>query len=235
MMDCVAEHPYRSGRFGGTEAEPLRPGGLDLTRRAMQYAGFAPGKRVLDLGCGQGAGTRLLSRWGCDAIGLDVSTTALASATRRMPGLPVIAAGAHHLPFADESLDGILAECSLSLVERRDQALTECHRALRPGGRLAITDVFARESGTADSPLPTCVAGMARRDEILAGLADAGFHIERWEDHSAVLKAFVARLIFESDSSNPLWTGDGASPNAALRQRRPGYFLLVAAKATERT
>jgi ubiquinone/menaquinone biosynthesis C-methylase UbiE len=229
-MDCAVTHPYHSGNFGGSDDEPLRPGGLELTRLAVQHAGFAEGDRILDLGCGEGAGTQLLCLHGCNAIGLDTSIAALAAAAEHMPGLQLISASALSLPFADESLDGILAECSLSLVEQRAVVLAESHRVLRSGGRLAITDVYARNTVSHDQPLPACLAGMTAQNEILAELANAGFRVERWEDHSQVLKEFMARLIFESDTPDALWAGDAATLNAALRQSRPGYFLLIAVK-----
>jgi SAM-dependent methyltransferase len=231
MMDRVIDHPYCSGRFGGSETEPLRPGGLELTRLVTLYAGFQPGDLVLDLGCGQGAGTRLLRRWGCEVVGLDVSTASLAEAAARMPGTLLVAAGARRLPFADASLDGILAECALSLVGGRDDALAECHRVLRPGGRLAITDVYAREPGVPETPLPTCLGSLATHAQIDAELRTAGFRVERWEDHSGVLKIFMARLIFASESPDALWAGDSAAMNAALRQQRPGYYLSIATNA----
>ena len=229
-MDCAVAHPYHSGRFGDSDDEPLRPGGLELTRLAVQYAGFAEGDRILDLGCGEGAGTQLLRLHGCNAIGLDTLPTSLAAAAERLPGLPLIAASARRLPFADASLNGILAECSLSLVDRRDEVLAECHRVLRPGGRFAITDVYARNTVSRDQPQPACLAGMAPQNEIMAELAGAGFRVERWEDHSHVLKTFMARLIFECDSADALWADDAATMNNALKQCRPGYFLLIAVK-----
>lgn len=229
-MDCAAVHPYRSGRYDNSSSEPLRPGGLELTRLAVQYAGFAEGDRILDLGCGEGAGTQLLTQHGCRAIGLDTLPASLATAAERLPGLPLIAASARRLPFADASLDGILAECSLSLVDRRDEVLAECHRVLRSGGRLAITDVYARNTVSRDQSQPACLSGMAPQNEIMAALADTGFRVERWEDHSQVLKVFMARLIFECDSTDALWADDAATLNTALKQSRPGYFLLIAVK-----
>jgi SAM-dependent methyltransferase len=229
-MDCAVAHPYHTGRFSGGDIEPLRPGGLELTRLAVQYAGFTAGDHILDLGCGEGAGTQMLRQHGCNAIGLDTSTGSLATAAAHLSGQPLVKANARNIPFADASLDGILAECSLSLVDQRCVVLAECHRILRHGGRLAITDVFARNTISPDQPLPASLAGMAPQNEILAGLANAGFRVERWEDHSQVLKAFMARLIFECDSADALWADDAGTLNSALRQFRPGYFLLIAVK-----
>lgn len=229
-MDCCAVHPYQSGRFGGSYKEALRPGGSALTRLAIQHAGFVAGEHILDLGCGEGAGTQLLLEHGCHAIGVDASAASLASAAARLPGVSLITASACSLPFANASVDGILAECLLSLVEQRGAVLAECHRVLRSGGRFAITDVFARDAAGAGQQLPACLTGMAPQNQILAEVAQAGFRVQRWEDHSPVLKTFMARLIFESGTSDGLWAGDAGVLNAALRQCRPGYFLLIAIK-----
>jgi ubiquinone/menaquinone biosynthesis C-methylase UbiE len=237
-MDCPVRHPYVSGHFADKDDDVLRPGGLDLTRRVVRCAGFGAGHWILDVGCGDGFGTQVLSRQGCAAIGLDVSPSTLRSTAKRLPGLPLLAASVEKLPLADVSLDGILAECSLSLAGYDKAALIECHRTLRPGGRLAITDVFAREPG-AGGELPSCLGHLLERDDILARLVRAGFQVERWEDHSAVLRKFMARLIFEGGSPDALWDDvpnqTAASYGQALRQRRPGYFLLVASKTTRST
>jgi ubiquinone/menaquinone biosynthesis C-methylase UbiE len=227
-MDCVLEHPYQSGRFA--DGESLRPGGSELTIRAMQCAGFGAGKRILDLGCGDGAGSRLLYQHGCVPIALDLALPSLAHAAAAQAELAAVAADARRLPFADGSVDGILAECSLSLAGYQSSTLAECHRVLVPGGRLAITDVYARHGDSDRSPLPGCLAGLAPRADILAALVEAGFSIQRWEDHSDVLKSFLAQMIFSGRGSEALWTGDGSAFTAALRAQRPGYFLLVAAK-----
>ena len=197
-----------------------------------------PGERVLDLGCGVGVATRLLQRHGCTAIGVDHAVKRLSLARRDEPALAMVAGDAAQLPFAAESLDGILAECSLSLTGFAPAVLAECHRVLRPGAQLAITDVFARVSDAAGpAPLAGCLASHRGRNEIVARLIDAGFRIERWENHSALLKTFIARLIFASGSLDSLWggaaPGDAAALSASLRRSRPGYFLLIVSKSAK--
>lgn len=234
-MEQAVATPYASGHLhiGAATAcarDELRPGGNELTRRAVDCAGFAAGTDILDLGCGSGAGSRLLRRHGCRAIALDHSHPALMTASQRLSGLEGIAADACRLPLADASVDGILAECSLSLAGYDSAALAECQRVLRPGGRLAITDVYARDP--AAYPVPEsagCLGHLAGRDAILAALARTGFRIERWEDHSALLKRFIAQLIMNCGSTDALWGGN-LELGEKLRQQRPGYFLLIAAK-----
>ena len=92
------------------------------------------------------------------------------------------------------------------------------------GGKLLLTDVYARNR----------VAGMIQREELMGQLAVRGFRVLCWEDHSEVLRTFLARYIFEHGSTEQLW----ASPcglGEAVRQARPGYFLLVAEAQGART
>jgi SAM-dependent methyltransferase len=228
MDQCALEHPYQRGRHD--DGEPLRPGGSELTLRAVQCADFAAGERVLDLGCGVGVATQLLHRHGCTALGLDVARQRLAQARRNEPALAMITGDARRLPFADDSLDGILAECSLSLIGYTAEMLAECRRVLRPGGRLAVTDLFARAEDVEPPNLPGCLGSMASRGTILAAMGDAGLGVQRWEDHSDLLKSFVAQLIFSGRGTEALWTRDGSAYTTALRACRPGYFLLIATK-----
>jgi len=230
MMDCAVVHPYHSGRFGTCNNEPLRPGGLALTRLIIAYAGFVAGERILDLGCGEGAGTQLLQQHGCNAIGVDTSEESLVTAAKRLHSLALVTASALSLPFPTACMDGIVAECLLSLVEHRAVALAECYRVLHRGGRLAVTDVYAREAVSADAPRSACLTGLARQEEIMAEMVHAGFRVERWEDHSQVLTAFMARLIFECDDQTALWAGNAVAMNAELRKFHPGYFVLIAIK-----
>jgi ubiquinone/menaquinone biosynthesis C-methylase UbiE len=79
------------------------------------------------------------------------------------------------LPFADASLDGILAECSLSVAADIDRVLRECFRVLKSEGLLLIQDVFARPpegtAGLENLPVRCCLAGAVSREEWLARLA----------------------------------------------------------------
>ena len=233
---CALEHPYQSGRHD--DGAPLRPGGDELTRLAFERAAFAAGQRVLDVGCGVGVGTRLLHARGCVAFGVDLAPRRLVEARRGQPGLLAVAADGRRLPFADACFDGIVAECVYSLIGYAAGHFAECARVLRPGGRLALTDLYARaDAGTeapGDAALAGCLAGMTTCDAIFSALTAAGLNIETWQDHTPRLKSFVAQLIFSGQGGETLCCGDDPAGAATLRAHRPGYFLLVASKP-ERT
>ncbi len=125
---------YEQLGLGELADEPIRPGGLELTVRAVALAGWTLGARVLDLGCGTGTALRyLLGQVGFGACGIDPSSVLLAQGRRRDADLPMIRARGEDLPFAVGSLDGVLAECSLSLAADGDRVLRECARVMKDG------------------------------------------------------------------------------------------------------
>lgn len=234
--------PYERGVMPAPAKAPLcgpalRPGGRALTGRAVGLGGWQPGARVLDLGCGRGDGLAVLQEQGIETFGLDVRSDALAAARRTKPGCRVVNGRGEALPFASASLDGVLAECSLSVTATPQAVLAEIFRVLKPGGRLVATDVYARSPRVAvPQSLPRCLAGMVGYDMWCATLQRAGLVLDTVEDHSAVLKELLGRIIFEHGSLSPLW-GEAVARDTAddpsidvVRRLRPGFLLLVAVK-----
>lgn len=222
--------PAREGLFGcgalrDGAGEPLRPGGLALTRELIDRADFQAGDTVADVGCGLGASTRLLRERGVAAIGVDVVVPFGADGRDDAP--PFIVADAARLPFADESLDGVLSECSLSLTADRARTLAEWRRALRPGGRLALSDVYRRDAGRAGR--------IATREALCADVAAAGYRVNGFEDRSDALKSWVARFIFAFGSLDALWGGDCAVEGGSGGKAQLGYALLIATKSGDVT
>ncbi len=212
----------------------LRPGGITLTERALAFTALPVGARVWDVGCGTGATTAHLARLGLRASGLDLSQARLAEAHAHQPTLAFVRGSADALPCAAASLDAVLAECTWSVCASAGDALAEWRRALKPGGRLVLSDVYAREPA---APLPDLAATACWRRlpgevEIWATLQSHGFDVQLWEDHAPALKAFAAQLLWNHGSLAPL-LGRGADQpetRAALNATRPSYFLLVARK-----
>ena len=104
--------------------------------------------------------------------------------------------------LADSTVDVIVSNCVLNLSSDKARVLREAARVLKPGGRLAVSDVIASpdmdETTRADLAAYTgCIAGALTEDEFRAGLAAAGFtDVEIRETHrvhqfatSAIIRA----------------------------------------------
>jgi SAM-dependent methyltransferase len=85
-----------------------------------------------------------------------------------------------HLPVADASVDVIISNCVINLSADKRAVMAEAFRVLRPGGRVAISDVVAvgemPEAVRNDPELySACVAGAVSKEEYEKLLRDAGF------------------------------------------------------------
>ncbi len=119
---------------------------------ALEMLAPAPGERLLEIGFGTG---HVLARLAHvvgptgQVFGIDLSENMLAQARELLQkeGLAdrvILACGdAEELPYPDDSLDGILTCFTLELFDTPDipRVLTQCHRVLRPGGRIVVAAV----------------------------------------------------------------------------------------------
>jgi ubiquinone/menaquinone biosynthesis C-methylase UbiE len=100
------------------------------------------GLRLLEVGCGTGNISLALAHRGARVVGLDASGPMLARAQdkTRQEGLAItcIKGLASHLPFADESFDGVLCILALDFMTDREMVLQEMARVLRPEGFVAV-------------------------------------------------------------------------------------------------
>ena len=107
---------------------------------------------VIDLGCGEGRGSRELRALGHRVVGADYSPTLTRAAVASCPAIPVIRADAAALPFATQSADLVVACMSLLDFDDFAGAVAEIGRVLRPGGQvcLAVVHPFisAQDEGT---------------------------------------------------------------------------------------
>jgi SAM-dependent methyltransferase len=151
-------------------------------------AAMQPGETVVDLGSGAGFDCFLAARQvgpGGHVIGVDMTHEMLARARANSAKLGATnvefrLGEIEHLPIADNTADVILSNCVVNLVPDKAQVFREAFRVLKPGGRLAISDVIniraLPPALAADRDLVCgCVAGAAPSTDVEAWLAAAGF------------------------------------------------------------
>ena len=220
-------HVYDRGRFVPFCAHHLsrwqavnRPGGFLITERGLELCALSPGARLLDVGCGKGETVDHLRReHGFESYGVDQDPESVRG--RR----DLACARGEHLPWADGTMDGVLMECSLSVMEEPDRVLAECHRVLAPVGRLLLSDVYARGQG---ARLQGCLGRVETRAALVARMEARGFVVAHFEDVSRHLKALWGQWILEHGSA-ALCAELGAD-HQRLKAIDCGYALLVARK-----
>lgn len=229
---------YENELFTGITGPAIRPGGFDITRAGMQACGFHRGAEILDIGCGMGATAELLEReYGFHCTGIDISEALISEGLRRNSGLSLMTCDAHELPFADGSVDGVLAECSFSLMEDRASVLSEIRRVLKCGGCFVISDIYIREgslSAAGQEPGKACFLRAIELDGLSALLKECGFDVVLFEDHTRELKGLMADIIWKYGSMRSFWERIWGQPAAcksvcnATTNLKLGYFLTVA-------
>jgi arsenite methyltransferase len=195
-----------------------------------------PGETVLDLGSGGGIDVLLSARRvgpAGKAYGLDMTEEmlALANENKRKAGVgnvEFLKGEMENIPLPDNSVDVIISNCVINLSANKDRVLGEAFRVLKPGGRLAVSDVVTR----GEIPLEIrksvllwvgCLAGALQEQEYRAKLAAAGFEridveptrIYRIED----AREFLAAEGIDADAIAP--EVDGKFMSAFVRAVKP--------------
>ncbi|MGH9664716.1 MAG: arsenite methyltransferase [Bryobacteraceae bacterium] len=151
-------------------------------------ARLSPGETVLDLGSGGGIDVLLSAkRVGPTgkAYGLDMTDEmlALACENQRKAGVQNVEffkGEIENIPLPDSSVDVIISNCVINLSADKRQVLCEAFRVLKPGGRLAVSDVVTRGEVPAEVRQSMllwvgCIAGALEEYEYIRALAGAGF------------------------------------------------------------
>ena len=199
-------------------------------------AALKPGETVLDLGSGGGIDVLLSARRvgpTGKAYGLDMTDEmlALARENQRKAGVDnaeFLKGEIEAIPLPDDSVDVIISNCVINLSADKDRVFAEALRVLRPGGRLAVSDVVVR--GEVPSRIRRsielwigCVAGALEEEEYRAKLAKAGFEaidleptrIYRVED----ARELLAGAGIDAEAVAP--QVDGKFMSAFVRARKP--------------
>jgi SAM-dependent methyltransferase len=154
----------------------------------VALASLKPGETVVDLGSGGGFDCFLAAKEVGETgrvIGVDMTPDMVAKARRNAAKIQTTnvefrLGEIEHLPVADNTADIIMSNCVINLSPDKPSVYRDAFRVLKPGGRLAISDVVAR------APLPeniqkdlelvsACIGGAATIEETKGMLQDAGF------------------------------------------------------------
>ena len=231
--------PITSKHYGAAETATLPDTAVAASLgcgNPTALAELRPGEVVLDLGSGGGIDVLLSAQRVAPsgkAYGLDMTDEmlALARENQRKAGatnVEFLKGEMENIPLPDGSVDVIMSNCVINLSRDKDRVLAEAFRVLRPGGRLAISDVVVRGEVPGEIRRSVelwigCVAGALEESEYRDKLAKAGFgaidveptRIYRVED----AREFLSGAGLDADAIAP--HVDGKFMSAFVRARKP--------------
>ena len=172
-------------------------------------AQITPGETVLDLGSGGGIDVLLSARrvgptgkvYGLDMTDEMLELARSNQAKAGVTNVEFLKGDIEHIPLPDSSVDLIISNCVINLSPDKDQVLAEAFRVLKPGGRVAVSDIVARgeippEIQRNIELWAGCVAGALEEQEYIGKLERAGFEGISIEP-TRVYTAADARDLFE--------------------------------------
>ena len=156
----------------------------------LDLAAVAPGAAVLDLGSGSGTDVfcaAVQARPAGRVVGVDFTREQLDKATRLrdrdgFANVSFVEARIDALPFDDATFDVVISNGVINLSVVKDRVFAEAARVLRPGGRLAVSDIVSgkplRERTRRNVDLwAACIAGAIPRTSYVAAIEAAGFTV----------------------------------------------------------
>jgi ubiquinone/menaquinone biosynthesis C-methylase UbiE len=167
------------------------------------FAKLRPGETVVDLGCGGGLDVLLAAPKvapGGRAVGIDMTPDMIDRARRNAArqgaqNVEFHLAVIDNLPLSDESVNCLISNCVINLAPDKRAVFREMHRVLKPGGRVAVSDIALKKA------LPTeiardvmayvgCIAGAILITDYEQWLRDAGFRSVQVVDTKRDLNAY---------------------------------------------
>ena len=247
---CCAS-AYASSAARWLLGDCFHPGGLQLTSRLGQALQVGSGDLVLDVASGPGSSAvHLALQTGCDVLGVDLASGNVDTSARKAARAGVservrfVQGDAEALPLDNKSADGLLCECALCTFPNKTTAAAEFARVLRPGAKVAISDITALPDElppelTSLNAWVACIADARPLDEIAALLESAGLVVETTERHDDELATMLdnvdarlraARLLGAGSFGNRVNTGRKlvAAARGAMAQRALGYGVVIA-------
>ncbi len=208
LCGCTENAEGLAITFGYSAAElATLPEGANLglsCGNPQSVAAMQPGETVLDLGSGAGFDCFLAARQVGTAgrvIGVDMTDAMLekARANAEKSGLGNVEfrkGDIEALPVDDNSVDVTISNCVLNLVPDKDRAFREIHRVLKPGGRLAVSDMAWEAEPPAAlrrdmEAMVGCIGGALVLDDYVARLKNAGFGHVAVEKHTEAVRKMV--------------------------------------------
>jgi SAM-dependent methyltransferase len=188
----------------------------------------APGRRTLDLACGEGRVSRVLAGRGHHVVGVEGSPALAAAAREAAPGIEVLDGDAAAIPLPDGAVDLVVCSMALLNFDDMDAAVREAARVLEPGGRFCFSTVHPWNSLKSG---PDYFAEHTYAEERKRGGLTMVF-TDRHRPLSAISRALEGAGLLVEALREPVPDAEHIAehPSVAQWTRRPAFLLGVAVK-----
>jgi len=242
FLTSYADDPQSvAKKIGYTDADlAALPGEANLglgCGNPTAMAGLEPGQTVLDLGSGAGMDCFLAAARvgpGGRVIGVDMTADMIAKANENLKqsqfgNIEFRLGEIESLPVDSDSVDVVISNCVLNLVPDKAQAFREIFRVLRPGGRMAVSDIVklrALPDAIENDPeaLSACISGALMERDYLDAIAAAGLEqitVESKEDFGAMFFVTEGPVSDMMRGVFPHGKADGYIASIKVTARRP--------------
>ena len=232
-VDPITSNLYEAGQTGAIPEEAVRASLGCGNPTAL--ATLNPGETVLDLGSGGGIDVLLSARRvgpSGKVYGLDMTDEmlALADENKRRAGVEnveFLRGQIENIPLPARSVDVVISNCVINLSADKDRVLAEVFRVLKPGGRLAVSDVVTRGEMLPEIRKSVllwvgCIAGALEETECKDKLAAAGF-----EDID-----IEPTRVYRLEDAREFLSGEGIDVDA-IAPEVDGRFMAAFIRATK--
>jgi sarcosine/dimethylglycine N-methyltransferase len=181
----------------------LHMGGLAATDKLAESAGISPGQQVLDIGAGVGGPARRMARkFGARVWGLELSESifqsavALTALVRMQDQVQFKHGSALELPFDERTFDVVIMQHVAMQIAEKGRLFGEAVRVLKPGGVLALHEIFQGDGGPALFPLAwatdPAMSSLETLEDCSARLQRLGLSVGPFADHSEAGRQYHA-------------------------------------------
>ena len=231
--DPITSDLYEAAQVSGLPAEAVLASLGCGNPTAL--AALEPGQVVLDLGSGGGIDVLLSARRvgpTGKAYGLDMTDEMLALARRNQAAAGVtnvefLKGDIEHIPLPDASVDVIISNCVINLAADKRKVFAEAFRVLKPGGRLAVSDVVVR------GEVP---AAIRRSMELWVGCVGVALEEKQfeawWREAGFENPTLEPTRVYRVEDARQFLSEAGLDPDA-IAEDIDGKFMAAFVRATK--
>lgn len=200
----------------------------------LRMCGTVEGRKVLDVGCGEGRFCRMLRDRGADTVGIDPTPPLLGTARERDPDGSYLLGKAEQLPFEDASFDILVFYLTLIDIPDFRTAIKEAGRVLKPGGRMVIGNLAPHASTSAqgwvrDANGKKLYYPIDRYSDEFAQVVEwAGIRVVNYHRPlNAYMQSFLGEGLVLREYLEPVPTEEQAAANPELEYERRAPYLVA--------